>query len=366
LAAALESYASQPDDSSGESETATKSETGQNKPWEPPAPPSDEFDWIQLTSEEWLKGELKVLYENKLEFDSDNLGLLVFDWEDVKLVRSHRIFSVRFEGPIVVDGLLQVTEDKVFVTVGEERQEFERNQLIAIASGEPKEIDHWSAKLSLGINFSNGNTDQTQYTAIGNAKRRTAETRFVLDYIGNYTETEGDETVNNQRVNTSFDYLMTRKYFLRPIFGEYFRDPFKNIDHRLTVGAGLGYHIIDTSITSWDVAGGPAYQKTWFKSVEPGKDSSASTPAFVAGTDFDTELTETVDFNFRYNFYFVNEKSGTYSHHLITALETELTSWLDFDISFVWDRTEDPRPESDGTVPEQDDFYLIFSLGVEY
>ena len=86
----------------------------------------------------------------------------------------------------------------------------------------------------------------------------------------------------------------------------------------------------------------------------------------MAGTHFDTELTKTVDFDVRYNFNIVNEKSGTYNHHMIAALETELTSWLDFDISFVWDRTEDPRPESDGTVPEQDDFYLIFSMGVEY
>ena len=73
-----------------------------------------------------------------------------------------------------------------------------------------------------------------------------------------------------------------------------------------------------------------------------------------------------VDFDFNYSFNLVNKKSGTYNHHMIAALETELTSWLDFDISFVWDRTEDPRPEDDGTVPEKDDYYLIFSVGVEY
>ena len=43
-------------------------------------PPVDEtFDWIQLTSGEWLKGELKVLYNYKLEFDSDELDLLTFE-----------------------------------------------------------------------------------------------------------------------------------------------------------------------------------------------------------------------------------------------------------------------------------------------
>ena len=34
----------------------------EEKACEPFVPPLDEFDWIQLTSGEWLKGELKALY----------------------------------------------------------------------------------------------------------------------------------------------------------------------------------------------------------------------------------------------------------------------------------------------------------------
>jgi hypothetical protein len=366
LAVNLEVHAAQQNDPTVESETETKNETVQSRPWEPSPPPPDEFDWIQLKSGEWLKGELKVLYEKELEFDSDELDLLKFDWEDVKQVRGHRIFSVRFEGPITVEGLLQVTEDKVFVTVGEERQEFERSQLVAIAPGEPREINYWSGKLSIGLNLASGNREQTQYTAIGEIKRRTSKTRFVTDYLGNFTKTEGVQTVNNQRVNTYFDVFKTRRYFFRPIFGEYFRDPIKNIDSRVTLGAGMGYHIMDTSKTEWDVTGGLAYQTTRFVSVEPGRDSSESTPAFVAGTHFNRDLTKNVDFDFLYNFMIVNEESGTYTHHFVAALETELTGWLDFDVSFVWDRTKDPTAEADGTVPKPDDFYLIFSLGIDF
>ena len=69
LAVDLDFCAAQQNDSSVGSETGTKNERMENNPWQPPAPPPDEFDWIQLTSEEWLKGELKVLYEEKLEFD---------------------------------------------------------------------------------------------------------------------------------------------------------------------------------------------------------------------------------------------------------------------------------------------------------
>ncbi len=37
--------------------------------WNPPSALPEKFDWIQLTSGEWLKGDLKALYEDTLEFD---------------------------------------------------------------------------------------------------------------------------------------------------------------------------------------------------------------------------------------------------------------------------------------------------------
>ena len=369
LSVNLEVLAAQQNDPTVESETETRDEKVQSQPWEPSPPTPDEFDWIQLTSGEWLKGELKVLYREKLEFDSDELDLQKLDWEDVKYVRGHRIFSVRLEGPegpFIVEGLLEVTEDKVFVTVGEDRQEFERSQLVTIASGEPKEIDHWSVKASFGLTLTRGNTEQTQYSGEANIKRRTSTTRYLLNYLGIFTKTEGDTTLNNHRVKTSFDIYKTRKYYLRPIFGEYFRDPISNISSRVTVGAGMGYQIIDTSRTEWEVAGGPAYQQTWFDSTEVGQSSSESTPAFVTGTHFNIELTGSVDFDFEYNFQIVNKASGTYIHRMVPALETELTDWLDLDVSLVWDRIQDPQADADGEVPEKDDYYFIVALGIDF
>ncbi len=37
--------------------------------WHPPSPLPDDFDWVQLTSGEWLKGEIVSMYEEKLEFE---------------------------------------------------------------------------------------------------------------------------------------------------------------------------------------------------------------------------------------------------------------------------------------------------------
>ena len=39
---------------------------------------------------------------------------------------------------------------------------------------------------------------------------------------------------------------------------------------------------------------------------------------------------------------------------------------LDLDVSFIWDRTEEPQVAEDGTTPEKDDFRFIVSLGYEF
>ena len=270
------------------------------------------------------------------------------------------------DGPITVFGTLHLTEDRVLVTVGEDTQEFTRSELISIASYGEREIMRWSGKIDLGANVSRGNSEQTQYTAKATIRRLTTATRFVMDYLGNFSRTEGIETINNQRVGSYLDIFRTRQYFFRPFSAEYYRDPQNNIDRRITVGAGIGYHLVRTHRTEWDMTFGPAYQETRFISVEPGEDSSKSTPALLVGTHFNTELTRTVDFDFSYDFKMLNEASGRYTHHLITALETELTKWLNFDVSVVWDRTQNPTRKDDGTLPKKDDLYFIVSLGIDF
>jgi len=333
--------------------------------WAPTSGAPKYFDWIQLTSGEWLKGDLKVLYDDKLEFDSDELDLLELDWEDIKEIRGHRQHSVRFEGPVTVVGILKVVDDKVFVTTEEKVFEFDRGDLISIAYGEKKEIGYWSAKISLGLDIREGNTDQINYSTSAYAKRQTSASRFYIDYLGIFNKTEGIETASSQRIGSNYDIFLKRNFFWRPVFAEYFKDRFSNIDNRVTLGTGIGYSIIDTSKTDWDISPGLAYQYTQNVSVEVGQDRENSTPALVVGTNFETELTQKIDLDAAYRFNVVNQESGTYSHHVLAALEIELTSRLDLDFSLVWDRIQDPKPAADGRVPEQDDFYFFFGIGFE-
>ena len=324
----------------------------------------DQYDWIQLTSGEWLKGEIIVLYNGKLEFDSAELDMLVFDFEDIREIRSARMVQVRFASGIDQTGQLLMV-DGVVRFVGSELA-FERADVVTITGGEPKEINFWNANVSVGANWRSGNTEQAEANLQAKVQRRTLETRLVFEYLGNVTSIEESVSANNHRASAELDRFITARFYTRPVFAEYFRDPFQNIAHRTTVGTGVGYQLADTVKTDWNISGGPALQYTRFDQVEPGAPDSEFTLALVGGTRLDLKITSTLDFNYDYQFQLVSRAAGLYNHHMTMGFSTDVTRRLDLDVSLVWDRIQEPQPEADSTVPEQDDWRFIFGLGFDF
>lgn len=335
-------------------------------------PPDNKFDWVQLTSGEWLKGELVGYYNYSLEFDSDELELQKFDWEDVKQIRSAGFQSLLIESdsdirnPITVIGVLHLVDNKAKLTAGNETLEFDRNKIISIAKGSTKVADLWSGKIALGINARGGNSDLLDSSLSGNAKRRTSNSRVYIDYIGNYSKAESVETSNNHRLSANLDVFKTTKFFWRPIYVEYRQDTFKNIKHEVTAHTAFGYDIVRTSKTEWEISGGIGFLYKKYASVEEGEKLESTSPGLGLGTVYDTEFTNWLDYLFDFSFQIVNEEVGTYLHHLVTTLESDLLHDLDLDISFVWDRVENPQPASDGTVPSKDDFQFIVGISYEF
>jgi putative salt-induced outer membrane protein YdiY len=266
-----------------------------------------------------------------------------------------------------VRGQLHVDGDVVRVIDDQQRQQqFERARVVSISGGAKREVDNWSAKLSLGANFRAGNTEQVDYNGRAIARRTTARNRVNLDYIGNYSIISDVEQANNHRATANWDRFITERLYVSLLFGEYFRDPFSNIRDRATLGAGVGYQIKDTARTDWQASAGPAFQRTRSFDVTPGEPESESTPALVAGTKLGLELTKSIDLDYEYRFQITNKKSGSYNHHMLITFEFELTKRLDFEVSLVWDRIKNPRPDSEGNVPRSDDYRLEVGLGWDF
>lgn len=101
-------------------------------PPDPPAPREKAWDWIELDSDELLKGEIQWLVAQKLEFESDRLGTLDFPWRRVRSLSSPRNMDVARADLSTVTGPVRVKDDQVVVKDGEEFVVFARDDLLGV------------------------------------------------------------------------------------------------------------------------------------------------------------------------------------------------------------------------------------------
>jgi len=333
--------------------------------WEPPPPVPDAFDWVQLNSGEWLKGEIRVLYQDVLEFESEELDLLSLDLEDIRVIRSAQVIILRIRSGETATGRLLVDGDTVTVS-GQDQLTTTRVDILTITAGAPTERNFWSGDIVVTGNFRAGNTEQADTGIDVRFQRRTVISRVAMNFRSDFTQTNGVQTVDYQSGNFSWDRYRSATIFVRPFFADYFSDPFQNIDARYNMGVGVGYQAIDTPRTDWTLFTGPTYQETVYRAVEAGEDNKEKAWTLSAGTAFEISLTNRIDLLADYRFNFAKDDAGGYSHRMTSTLEFDLTDSLDFNISAEWSRTDIPKPNADGTIPQKDDYRVSMGIGYEF
>jgi putative salt-induced outer membrane protein YdiY len=333
--------------------------------WIPPGAGTDGFDWIELNTGEWLKGWLKYIQERDIVFESDKLEEQKFEWKDIRQIYTGQPMYAKFDGQEQIYGSIVVSNQMVRVN-GPEQVTVSRYQLTGITPGNTKERSFWSGKASVGMNFQSGNTEQTAVNVSAELARRTPSTEVLLSYLASYSEVNGTQNANNQRVDATFDVLLSRSFFVRPLQFDFYSDPLANIKYRNTIGTGVGYYIFNRDRLKWLVAGGPGYQHTRFDTVQEGQAADASTLAGILQTSFKADLTSRIKFLQSFDITLTDLDSGRYAHHSVTSLEFEIKHHLDLNVSFIWDYLQNPTPESNGTVPLRSDTRLTLSLGAKF
>ncbi|TYK65302.1 DUF481 domain-containing protein [Colwellia echini] len=370
LASSATTYATDTPVAGDVSATANGEEKSQ---WIKPTPVfKQDFDWIQLTSDEWLKGDIVSMYDDSLEFDSEELDVQNIDWEDIAVLRSKGWQSIRMNDGTVAEGYLVVKDKKLSLTRNGVTTYYTLDQLLSVASSGVNERDLWDGYVNLGFNISNGNTSQIDYTFAAGIQRRSASSRFKADFIADYSRYKDQDTeekivtADSEQLTGSYDWFFNPKIYFRAADFEYSSDAFLNLDYRINYGIGLGYNVIDTSQTTWDLNLGPSYQKSKFIDVKAPDSNIEKSFGISLGTDFTYEISGDIDYSASYSIQFINEESGGRIQQFQTGLEIDLMNDFDLDVTFYADRTENPKEESDGSIPEQNDFRLVISLGYDF
>lgn len=334
--------------------------------WEELSPTPKKNDWIQTKSGEWFKGDIKALYDDKLEFSSAEVGLYTFQFQDITQIKSYQLISVNIENLASFTGILRLKNNKITIIQGEHTYDFDKKDIVSFAPAGAEERNYWTAKIDLGLDIRSGNTNQQDYNAMVNLKRRTSDSRLTFNYLGRLSSKDGEEVSNDHRLNEKYDIYLSRNFFWTPLFSEFYSDKYKNIDKQITAGIGIGYTLINTKTVEWTVSSGPAFVYTKYLTVTQGDSTTAISPALELSTKVEIEINKMQDFTYDYKLTFTDKKSGTYKHHMLAKLDNKFLSWLDIDVSTIWDYIQHPIESKSGTVPYRSDFQIILGFGIEF
>ena len=338
----------------------------QSQEWHPAGPSKDMKDWLQLKSGEWLRGNMDLFRDLKLEFDSDELDDLVIDWEDIVAFRTPRDMTFVFLGQRIYTGSASMRDGMIRINTENGVRELPRRDLLSIIEGSARERDFWSAKLNLGVTTRTGNTNQTDFSTRLEIKREATRSRVTLDYRGDFSEVNEEQTVNSHKGSLLFDLFISRMFYVTPFSYEYYSDRFQNIDYRSTIGAGVGYFFFRQSRIDWSVGLGGGSQVTTHLSVEDGEDVRDKTGSLIPTTKLDTDITKDIDLKIEYRSMIGIPDPKSSTHNVSGTISIDFyRDIFELTFSIVWDRVDNPKAYEDGTVPEKDDLKVIFGFGID-
>ncbi len=230
----------------------------------------------------------------------------------------------------------------------------------------------WVSDISAGLNFKSGNSERFDSSMAAKTELDRGKDKFSFSYLGIFSEStdadtdESSVTERNHRLKARYDWNYTEQvFFLLPTF-EYYTDEFKNIEHQATLGVAAGYKYINQPDFKVDFYAGPSAQWTKYNEVEMDEDDSETSPVLNLGANVKYDIAENIKYFLDYDVKFVSEDSGKRIHHLETGFKVALVGNLALDAKLIIDRVDDPLPDGDGEIPDEQDNLVIVGLNYSF
>ncbi|EDM66477.1 MAG: DUF481 domain-containing protein [Moritella sp.] len=322
-------------------------------------------DWLWLKSGEFLIGNIEDLYDEKLAFDSDDLGDLKIKWSDISRINSRQLFTVRAIDGRIITGTITL-EDGMLIISNNRQHKIPQDELMTLIAGLETGGNIWQGKITFGANLSSGNTNKLEYNTNAELSRHTTTSRIKTSYSAIIGVTDNVQTDENHRFLMTYDVYSDKDLFFRPLDLSLYRDPLQNVNSRINVGMGIGYQFIDDGDQALEMNLGPSYLYTKYEFSETQLNTSDSSLAVSVSLDYEREIHNQIDLELSYKITATESELGGYLQNAKMNFDIELTDVLDFDITFFWDRVNNPLLNVDGLPLEKNDFRIAFGLGVSF
>lgn len=244
-------------------------------------------DVVNLKNGDRLSGKVDSISGEHLVIVTEYAGNVAVDLAAIAGVETDGAFEMRLidgssiSGTLVHDGETQgVAQAGGVVTPIElERLSVARENRLGLTSFAAE----WTSRADLAAEVSRGNSDTDKFNTLIETQLKREHSSHKLSLLVSQENAESDKTKDQVDANYGYKRYLTEQWYASGN-AQYFQDPLKDIDSRITVGAGMGYQFWDDSLGALSSDLGVSYV------MEEVAGSDENNPALRWGVDYNRWL----------------------------------------------------------------------------
>lgn len=304
-------------------------------------------DQITLKNGDRLTGSIEKSDEKTLVIKTEAAGEVTVQWSAIETIKSDQQLHVGLAGGQMVvgpvspsDGRLEVATKNagtVSTTKGAIQVIRSDSEQAAYDAGierlrNPRLTDFWGGYLDVGLSTTRGNSDTLSFVlgarAVRKAPHDTISVYANSIFANNGTTGTTITTANAINGGIRMDLNVTDKVFVFG-FADFQHDEFQTLDLRNVLGGGLGYHVIKTNRTLFDVYGGGAYDQAFYSTPLTIRSGEVMAGEFLSYT-----ASKRTSFSERFEFFPNVSDIGAYRFLFNLGATTNINSWLGWQVTF--------------------------------
>lgn len=207
-------------------------------------------DVVHMKNGDRLTGELAAISGKRLVLQTEFAGRLSLKQSSVLTVETEESFELKLrDGGRMSGRLVVAAQGQAVLGADDELQPLALDQVRSAGQNRLAIVDRgldWSTRADLSAAVSTGNSDTGSYNALIETTLTRNKSEHFLSLLIRQEEAEGESTKDQLDLDYGYKRFVTEKWFGAGNF-EYFEDGLKDVDYRITAGAGVGYQFWDNS-----------------------------------------------------------------------------------------------------------------------
>ena len=331
-------------------------------------------DQITMKDGDRITGAIVKKEGDSVTIKSKNFGTVTLKWADVATVKSDQPLNVTLAGGKTVKANIETQGDRIQVAAPGAPQAVDPKDVVTLRDDaeektyqkflHPRLLDLWTITGSLNLAGTKGNAQTSTLTTPVNFVRasNTTRTTAYFNSISSSAKINGVDSSTAKAVRGGWGYNrnLTKKVFANA-FNDYEYDEFQSLDLGVTIGGGVGYLLWSHDANRLSVVGGVDWNRQAFSALSTSAAFTRNSAEAFWGDDFNYKLSERTSFVESFRMFNNLSDTGQYRMNADVGATTQLTKWLNWNVSLSDRYLSDPVPGR-----KKNDFLYSTGLGFSW